>query len=88
MSNSEKSEADEDVQHVNRTDTGASIEATLKRGESTRNEDRIKIKGKGESAEEAAEEFEYLLKEYEEEYSTRLRDIQPSQSGESDGERA
>jgi len=57
---------------------GASIEATLKRGEGTRDEDRVKFKGKGESAEEAMEEFETMLEQYESEYAERLRNIQPS----------
>jgi len=62
---------------VTRTDVGASIEATLKRGDSTRDEDRFKIKAKGENAEEAIDEFDKLLREYEEEYGTRLRNIDP-----------
>ncbi|SEO97500.1 hypothetical protein SAMN05216388_102534 [Halorientalis persicus] len=58
-------------------DTGARIEARLKRGEGTRDEDRITIEGSGPTAEDAKDEFEELLEEYEEEYSERIREIQP-----------
>lgn len=64
---------------IERTATvGASIEATLKRGDGTRDEDRVKFKGKGESAEEALAEFETMLEQYETEYADRLRNIQPT----------
>lgn len=63
---------------IERTDIGASIEARLKRGTGTRDEDTLTIKGKGETAEEAAAEFEYLLEKYEAEYSDRCRNIQPT----------
>lgn len=56
---------------------GARIEARLKRGEGTRDEDRITIEGAGEDAESAMAEFEELLEKHEEEYSDRLRNIQP-----------
>jgi len=62
---------------IERTDIGASIEARLKRGTATRDEDTITIKGKGATAEEAAAEFEYLLEKYEAEYSDRCRNLQP-----------
>jgi hypothetical protein len=74
-----------DPDRIERTDVGASVEARLKRGRGTRDEDQITIKGKGETAEEAAAEFEYLLAKYEAEYSDRCRDIQPSaDDGETD----
>lgn len=73
----------DDPDRIERTDIGASVEARLKRGTATRDEDTITIKGKGETAEEAAAEFEYLLEKYEAEYSDRCRNIQPSK-GESD----
>jgi hypothetical protein len=65
-------------ERIERTDIGASVEARLKRGCGTRDEDQFTIKAKGETAEEAAAEFEYLLEKYEAEYSDRCRDIQPS----------
>ena len=68
----------DDPDRIERTDIGASVEARLKRGNGTRDEDQITIKGKGETAEEAADEFEYLLEKYESEYSDRCRNIQPS----------
>lgn len=67
-------------QQLTRTDIGSSIEATLKRGEGTRDEDRVKIKGKGETAEDALSEFKTLLEAYEEDLSSRLRDINPERA--------
>jgi hypothetical protein len=67
-----------DPDRIERTDVGASVEARLKRGTGTRDEDTITIKAKGETAEDAAEEFEYLLQQYEAEYSDRCRNIQPT----------
>jgi hypothetical protein len=67
-----------DPERIERTDIGASVEARFKRGRGTREEDTITIKGKGETAEEAAAEFEYLLQQYEAEYSDRCRNIQPT----------
>ena len=67
-----------DPERIERTDVGASVEARLKRGTGTRDEDTITIKGKGETAEDAAEEFEYLLEKYEAEYSDRCRTIKPT----------
>ncbi|MDS0261898.1 hypothetical protein NDI56_21055 [Haloarcula sp. S1CR25-12] len=66
------------TERIERTDIGASIEARLKRGTGTRDEDRITITVKGETADEAASEFEYLLAQYEAEYGDRCRNIQPS----------
>ena len=65
----------DDPDRIERTDIGASVEARLKRGTGTRDEDQITIKAKGETAEEAAAEFEYLLEKYEAEYSDRCRNI-------------
>lgn len=66
---------DDDSEKVTRTDVGASIEASLKRGNDPRDQDKVKIKAKGETASEAIDEFDELLREYEEEYGTRLRNI-------------
>ncbi|MBX0297787.1 DUF7389 domain-containing protein [Haloarcula nitratireducens] len=76
----------DDVERVERTDLGASVEARLKRGTGTRDEDQITIKAKGETASDALEKFEQLLAEYEVEYSDRMRAIQPT--GEDEGDRA
>jgi hypothetical protein len=62
---------------VVRTDEGASIEATLKRGEGTRDEDRIKIKGKDRTVDGAIAKFEQLLEKYERQYADRVGAIQP-----------
>jgi hypothetical protein len=73
-----ESEATQDtVEKVERIDTGCSIEAKLDRGTGTRDQDRVRIKAKGETAAETIEEFYELMSEYETEISGRLRDIQP-----------
>ncbi|MBX0298042.1 DUF7389 domain-containing protein [Haloarcula nitratireducens] len=71
----------DDVERVERTDLGASVEARLKRGTGTRDEDQITIKAKGETALDALEKFEQLLAEYEAEYGDRMRTIQPTRDG-------
>lgn len=83
-SGSEQAESDSEQaeQLVTRTDIGASIEAKMKRGEGTRDEDRVTIKGKGETAEEALDEFYTLLEQFEEDISSRLRNINPDRSDE------
>lgn len=73
-------------ERVKRTDVGASVQARLKRGSGTRDEDQITIKVKGETAAEAAAEFEYLLEKYETEYSDRCRDIQPDEPDEEEAQ--
>jgi hypothetical protein len=70
-----------DSDRIEHTDIGASIEARLKRGTGTRDEDRITITAKGATADEAVSEFEYLLQQYETEFSDRCRNIQPSKAG-------
>jgi hypothetical protein len=65
------------AERVERTDVGAFVQATLKRGSGTRDQDEVRIKGKGEDAEQAITEFEQLLERYETEWSDRLRGIQP-----------
>ncbi|MDS0222487.1 hypothetical protein NDI54_14165 [Haloarcula sp. S1AR25-5A] len=67
------------VETVERTDIGSSMEARLKRGNGTRDEDSVTIKAKGRTAEETIEEFYKLLAEYEAKVSGRLRDIQPEE---------
>lgn len=56
--------------------TGVSIVGKIKRGTGTRDQDEIKIKGKGADAAEAADEFEESLRAAEErEWAERLRAI-------------
>ncbi len=52
------------VEKVERTDFGCSMEARMKRGTGTRDEDSMTIKSKGETAEETIAEFYKLLEEY------------------------
>ena len=70
----------DNVEHVERSDVGASIEVSATRGTGTRDQEKFKLKGKGATAEEALAEFETLLEKYETEYSDRVRDIQPPEA--------
>ena len=82
MSNESDTEPEptpDSVENVTRTDVGCSMEARLDRGTDTRDQDRVRIKAKGETAEETIAEFYDLLEEYEQEIGGRLRDIQPGQ---------
>ncbi|GGM49380.1 hypothetical protein [Haloarcula argentinensis] len=74
--------APDSVEKVERTDIGCSMEARLKRGTETRDEDRMTIAAEGETAEETIAEFYDLLEEYEQEIGGRLRDIQPEEDDE------
>ncbi|WP_242493273.1 DUF7389 domain-containing protein, partial [Haloarcula hispanica] len=56
-----------------------SMEARLDRGTDTRDQDRVTIKSKGETAAETIAEFYKLLEEYDQEISGRLRDVQPEE---------
>ncbi|SDX29088.1 hypothetical protein SAMN05443574_12510 [Haloarcula vallismortis] len=71
--------APDSVEKVERTDFGCSMEARLDRGTGTRDQDRVTIKSKGETAAETIAEFYELLEEHEQEISDRLRDIQPGE---------
>ncbi|KOX91467.1 DUF7389 domain-containing protein [Haloarcula rubripromontorii] len=71
--------AHDTVEKVERTDFGCSMEARLDRGTDTRDQDRVTIKSKGETAAETIAEFYELLEEHEQEISGRLRDIQPGE---------
>lgn len=65
-------------------DHGVKLRAKVKRGTETRDQDELLIEGRGQDAEEAAEDFEAALKEAEErEWADRLRALQP---GEGDDE--
>jgi hypothetical protein len=75
-SDTEPDAAPDSVEKVERTDFGCSMEARMKRGTGTRDEDSMTIKSKGETAAETIAEFYELLEEYEQEISGRLRDIQ------------
>ena len=74
--------APDSVEKVERTDFGCSMEARLDRGTGTRDQDRVTIKSKGETAAETIAEFYELLAEYDTEVSDRLRDIQPERDEE------
>ncbi len=59
-------------------DHGTKIRAKVKRGTETRDQDELTIEGRGETAEEAAEDFEEALRMAEErEWADRLRKLQP-----------
>jgi hypothetical protein len=64
---------------VERTDVGASIEATITRGTGTRDQEKWRIKGKGRDADEAIDEFETQLDQLEDDLADRVRSLQPEQ---------
>jgi len=58
--------------------SGTKVRAKFKRGTDTRDQDVMVIEGRGENAQEAAEDFEAALSRAEEnDWADRLRDIQP-----------
>lgn len=57
---------------------GASITGKIKRGTDTRNQDELHIKGKGATADKAAQAFEHSLSQAEQgDWAQRLRAMQP-----------
>lgn len=61
-------------------DHGAKVRGKVKRGTDTRDQDEILIEGRGESAVEAAKDFEKALRMAEEKrWADRLREIQPEE---------
>lgn len=69
-------ETDEYRETTETVHTGVSIVGKVKRGEDTRDQDEIKIKGKGADAAEAIEDFEETLTAAEENgWAERLRAI-------------
>jgi len=72
---------DTDTETREQIHSGVSITGEVKRGEGTRDQDKLKIKGKGADAAEAIEDFEATLAAAEErEWADRLRAIQPEVS--------
>ena len=70
-----------DVERVERTDVGASLQVEFKRGTGTRDQDKWTIKGKGDTHEQAIEEFETQLEQVEAEFAQRVRDLQVTAEG-------
>lgn len=69
-------EIPKDEKRTNVTD-GAKVTAKLKRGTGTRDQDTLKLEGRGETPEEAAQEFDQLLTRAEEAgWTDRLRNLQ------------
>jgi len=56
--------------------SGVSITTKLKRGSGTRDQDTIKIKAKGKTAEEAIQNMEEVVS-HAEEWADELRSVQP-----------
>jgi phosphotransferase system HPr-like phosphotransfer protein len=63
---------------IENTASGVSITTKLKRGSGTRDQDELKIKAKGVTAEEAIENMDEVIEEAEE-WAEELREIQPDQ---------
>jgi hypothetical protein len=72
-------DADETVE---RYDTGASVSVDVSRGTGTRDQEKWTFKGKGRNAEEALDELETQLDDFEERLAERVRNIQPEVDGE------
>lgn len=70
---------DDEPQIVENQASGVSITAKLKRGTGTRDQDEIKIKAKGTTAEEAVENMNDAM-DAAEEWADDLRAIQPEGS--------
>lgn len=68
-------------EYVERTDTGMSIEHQMTRGTGTRDQDKLTVKAKGATREEALEDL-WEAKEELEEYMSQVREIQPDQEDE------
>ena len=63
-----------------RISDGEKVVGKVKRGSGTRDQDTLKLVGRGETADEAAADFEKLLTEAEEQgWTDRLRDLQPEE---------
>lgn len=61
---------------------GCKVSAKVKRGTGTRDQDTLKIEARGETAEEAAERFQWLLSQAQEsEWDESLRALQPDEDG-------
>jgi len=70
-----------------KANTGSTIVGKVKRGEDTRDQDTLKIKGHGETMEEAAADFEKGLEAAEEgNFAERLRALQPDGDNEKDSD--
>jgi hypothetical protein len=61
MTDEEDSETD-DVERIERTDVGASIQVEVTRGEGTRDQEKWRLKGKGEDALTAMAHFQHEVK--------------------------
>jgi len=63
--------------------SGAKVRGKVKRGNDTRDQDELVIEGRGATAAEAADDFEAALSKAEaNEWTQRLRDLQPSEGDE------
>lgn len=73
----------DDAETIENVASGVSITAKLKRGESTRDQDTLKIKAKGRTADEAIENMDATL-ERADEWADELRAIQPGEDAEAE----
>jgi len=65
-----------------RVSDGEKVVGKVKRGTGTRDQDTLKLVGRGETAAEAAADFEALLEAAEDgEWAARLRALQPEEEG-------
>lgn len=70
--------AEEPDETTERISNGTKIVGKVKRGSGTRDQDTLKIVGRGKDADEAAADFEAALSEAEDkDWAERLRAVQP-----------
>lgn len=72
----------DDADTVENVASGVSITTKLKRGSGTRDQDEIKIKAKGKTAEEAVENMDAVI-DRAEEWADDLRSVQPEEETDS-----
>lgn len=81
--------SEDNVETREQIHSGVSIMGEITRGEATRDQDKLRLKGKGANAEEAIEEFEETLQAAEENrWADRLRALQPDEDEEEEADDA
>lgn len=68
-------------ERIERTDVGVSIEFSMTRGTETRDQEKIKVKAKGETFDDAREDMERAKDYVRESLAPDLREIHPEVQG-------
>lgn len=88
---SDGTDSTEPDERVQRTDVGASAAVEITRGTGTRDQEKYKLKGKGEGAEEAVEELRRVVDEVfetdrDEPLGDQVREFQPEIGEDGEGD--